>query len=146
MQNNSDFYRNSAVHGPTNAMTKMRHARSIAAALVATLVAVGAFWFVHVRWPAGVDATDPALVAFGKNVYADRCESCHGEHLEGQPNWRRRSPNGRLPAPPHDPSGHTWHHPDQELFEITKNGPAAMVPGYESDMPAFKDVLTDHEI
>jgi mono/diheme cytochrome c family protein len=70
-------------HGPANAMTKMSRARSIAAALAAALVVVGAFWFVHVRGPAGLDATDPALVALGKNVYADRCASCHGEHLEG---------------------------------------------------------------
>jgi mono/diheme cytochrome c family protein len=55
-------------------------------------------------------------------------------------------PNGRLPAPPHDATGHTWHHPDRELFEITKNGPAGIAPGYESDMPAFKDVLNDREI
>jgi mono/diheme cytochrome c family protein len=32
------------------------------------------------------------------------------------------------------------------LFEITKNGVGSVVPGYESDMPAFKGVLTDREI
>jgi hypothetical protein len=116
-------------HGPANAMTKMSYARSIAAALVAALVAVGAFWFVPVRGPAGVDPTDPALVALGKNVYADRCASCHGEHLEVQPNWRRRLPNGRLPAPPHDAAGHTWHHPDRELFEITQERARGHCPG-----------------
>jgi mono/diheme cytochrome c family protein len=128
------------------AMTKITHVRPIAAGMVAALVAVGAFWFVHVRGPAGADAKDPALIALGERVYANRCASCHGEHLEGQPDWRRRLPNGRLPAPPHDAAGHTWHHPDRELFEITKKGPAAVAPGYESDMPAFKDVLDDREI
>ena len=68
------------------------------------------------------------------------------EHLEGQPDWRRRFPNGRRPAPPHDAAGHTSHYPDRELFEITKKGPAAVAPGYESDMPACKDVLDDGEI
>ena len=57
-----------------------------------------------------------------------------------------RLPNGRMPAPPHDASGHTWHHSDQELFLITKEGLAAVVPGYESDMPAFGDRLSDEEI
>ena len=66
----------------------------------------------------------------------------------GQPNWQRRLPNGRLPAPPHDESGHTWHHPDAVLFAITKHG---MVPpyapaGYQSDMPGFGSVLSDGEI
>jgi hypothetical protein len=103
------------------AMTNITHVRPIAAGMVAALVAVGASWFVHVRGPSGVDATDPALVALGKEVYA----ACHGEHLEGQPSWRQRLPNGRLPAPPHGAAGRTWHHPDRELFEITKKGPAS---------------------
>jgi mono/diheme cytochrome c family protein len=66
--------------------------------------------------------------------------------LEGQPNWRERLPSGRLPAPPHDASGHTWHHPDAVLFTITRDGLGAIVPGYESDMPAFGGVLSDAEI
>jgi mono/diheme cytochrome c family protein len=58
-----------------------------------------------------------------------------------------RLPNGRLPAPPHDASGHTWHHPDKVLFEITRDGIAAHAPkGYESDMPAFGPKLSDIEI
>jgi hypothetical protein len=51
-----------------------------------------------------------------------------------------------MPAPPHDASGHTWHHPDDVLFEITRKGISAFAPpGYESDMPAFGD-LGDAEI
>ena len=72
--------------------------------------------------------------------------SCHGADLEGQPNWMVRLPSGRLPAPPHDADGHTWHHSDQDLFRITKSGLDAVVPGYDSDMPAFGAVLTDQEI
>ena len=54
-----------------------------------------------------------------------------------------------MPAPPHDASGHTWHHPDAVLFGITKHG---LVPGkyappsYQSDMPAFGKQLSDAEI
>jgi mono/diheme cytochrome c family protein len=58
----------------------------------------------------------------------------------------RRKPDGRLPAPPHDASGHTWHHSDAQLFLITKKGLSAIAPGYESDMPAFGDKLSDAEI
>ena len=32
------------------------------------------------------------------------------------------------------------------LFQITKGGVGAVVPGYESDMPAFGEDLTDAEI
>jgi mono/diheme cytochrome c family protein len=52
-----------------------------------------------------------------------------------------------MPAPPHDESGHTWHHPDDMLFDITKHGIARYAPpGYQSDMPAFGGVLSDDEI
>jgi mono/diheme cytochrome c family protein len=85
-------------------------------------------------------------VATGRALYARHCASCHGAALEGQPNWQERLPGGRMPAPPHDASGHTWHHPDDVLFRITRDGVAAVVPGYESDMPAFAGVLSDTEI
>jgi mono/diheme cytochrome c family protein len=85
--------------------------------------------------------------AMGRSLYAEHCASCHGANLEGQPNWRKRLPNGRMPAPPHDASGHTWHHPDEALFRVTKEGSAAVAGGgYESDMPGFGDVMTDDEI
>lgn len=87
-------------------------------------------------------------LALGGNLYAQHCASCHGASLEGQPNWRSRLPNGRMPAPPHDESGHTWHHPDEVLFGITKHGvvPPYAPPGYQSDMPGFGGKLTDEEI
>lgn len=85
-------------------------------------------------------------VALGRTVYAQNCASCHGANLEGQPDWKRRLDNGRMPAPPHDESGHTWHHSDKALFTITKGGVAAVVPNYESDMPAFGSKLSDEEI
>jgi len=87
----------------------------------------------------------------GQKVYAESCASCHGAQLEGQPNWRKRLPNGLLPAPPHDASGHTWHHDDQLLFDYTKFGGAdAMarrgVEGVASGMPAFETQLSDQKI
>lgn len=85
-------------------------------------------------------------VALGRTVYTENCASCHGANLEGQPDWKRRLDNGRMPAPPHDESGHTWHHSDKALFAITQGGVGAVVPNYESDMPAFGSKLSDTEI
>lgn len=93
----------------------------------------------------GQSVTDEQI-ALGTQVYAQNCASCHGANLQGQPDWRRRLSNGRMPAPPHDESGHTWHHSDQDLFDITKLGVGGIVAGYESDMPAFEDILSDEEI
>ena len=94
------------------------------------------------------DPRDAARVALGAKVYAQHCAACHGARLEGQPEWRKRLPNGRLPAPPHDESGHTWHHPDHVLFAIAQKGlvPPYAPQGYASDMPAFRGVLKEDEI
>lgn len=95
-------------------------------------------------------ASDPAnasQVAVGERAYARHCAACHGVRLEGQPDWKERLPSGRLPAPPHDASGHTWHHPDAVLFDVVKRGMGPHVPaGYESDMPAFAGQIPDDEI
>ncbi len=95
----------------------------------------------------GADASNAQLVALGEVLYQQHCASCHGAELEGQPNWRLRDENGYLPAPPHDETGHTWHHPDEQLFEITKIGTEAFVGrGYRSNMIGFEDQLDDSEI
>lgn len=87
------------------------------------------------------------VLAQGRQLYGDHCASCHGAKLEGQPDWKSPLPSGRLPAPPHDAQGHTWHHADDLLFRIVKEGTAAVLGGgYESDMPGFGDVLSDAEI
>lgn len=93
------------------------------------------------------DDASAATIALGKRLYAKRCATCHGVGLEGQRDWKRPLPSGRMRAPPHDASGHTWHHPDGVLFRITRDGPAAIVSrGYQSDMPAFGKVMSDGEI
>jgi mono/diheme cytochrome c family protein len=94
------------------------------------------------------DPRNAAQVASGKAVYERNCASCHGVDLAGQPRGRARGPTGRMPAPPHDDSGHTWHHPDDILFGITKFGvaPPYGPPGYQSDMPAFGAALSDQAI
>ncbi|GGK54791.1 c-type cytochrome [Salinarimonas ramus] len=99
-----------------------------------------------ITWAFAPSGGSDVRIAEGRALYAEHCAACHGANLEGQPNWKERLPSGRLPAPPHDETGHTWHHSDRQLIAITKHGPGALVPGYESDMPGFAGVLTDAEI
>lgn len=91
---------------------------------------------------------DPQIVATGQRVYTETCASCHGANLEGEAEWQSPNPDGTMPAPPHDVTGHTWHHDSQLLFEMTKNGvaEAAGLDDYASNMPAYRGVLTDDEI
>lgn len=89
----------------------------------------------------------PEKGARGREVYVADCAPCHGTNLEGQPNWKERRADGKLPAPPHDETGHTWEHPDKVLFEVIKYGVAEKAgPNYLTDMTGFKDRLTDQEI
>lgn len=101
----------------------------------------------HYAQTASNAASSAEVIEQGRQIYADQCASCHGAQLEGQPDWKTPLPSGRLPAPPHDAGGHTWHHPDDILFRIVMEGTAAIVGGgYESDMPGFADLLSDAEI
>ncbi len=128
----------------------MKRAALWAAALAAALAAA---WLVFGTGTGGqqgyaLRADDRDIVTLGAGIYAAQCASCHGADLEGQPDWRVPKANGRLPAPPHDASGHTWHHDGETLFRLTKYGVAALIgdPDYASDMPAYEDILTDGEI
>ncbi|WP_299962357.1 c-type cytochrome [uncultured Roseobacter sp.] len=87
----------------------------------------------------------------GQTLYQQHCAACHGSDLEGQPNWRSPNDDGTLPAPPHDETGHTWHHDNLLLFEYTKLGgrgalAARGMDDFNSGMPAFDGVITDDEI
>lgn len=127
-----------------------------AAALLAAGAAAAAGW-MYFR-PAGggagaepawmyIDPADAGLVVAGRGLYEANCAQCHGFSLEGRPNWRERGPDGILPAPPHNETGHTWHHPDAVLFATVKRGGQAfMPPGMLSGMPAYAEILSDREI
>lgn len=98
-----------------------------------------------------LEPLDAASVARGAPLYQAHCADCHGAQLEGEANWRVRKPDGSLPAPPHDESGHTWHHGDGLLFDYTKlGGEEALrrlgITGVISGMPAFGALLSDREI
>lgn len=125
--------------GSVGAMTVNGWVVAIVAAVA--MVATAAYFLFSAR----VDGRD-AEATKGRLLYAKSCAQCHGANLEGQPDWIKRKPDGRLPAPPHDESGHTWHHSDEQLFRITKFGLQAIEPGYESDMPAFEGTLSDSQI
>ena len=121
----------------------------IAVGLVTLAVVLGAVWLIvgGSDQPTQADASDPQLVMRGEVQYQLHCASCHGVNLEGQPNWRERDENGLLPAPPHDVTGHTWHHTDALLFDVTKYGSTAVVGSdYKSNMPGFEDKMSDGEI
>ncbi len=121
----------------------------LSAALGAYLV--GLLVFAVLRAPAAdrIDADNPALVELGKKVYVDHCATCHGANLQGQADWQRPGPDGRLPAPPHDESGHTWHHSDAYLIHVVQQGLVAGVdrpPDYRGNMPAFASQLSREDI
>lgn len=105
------------------------------------------YWSTSPAQAAALAPDDPVITASGQQIYVQQCAACHGAQLEGQPNWRERNAEGKLPAPPHDESGHTWHHPEGLLFRLTKFGPAALVAGdYASDMPGYENLLSDEDI
>lgn len=87
----------------------------------------------------------------GQMLYQEQCASCHGFNLEGQDDWRSPNSDGILPAPPHDETGHTWHHSNQVLFDYTKLGGSQAlaemgVRDFRSGMPGFEHTLNDDEI
>lgn len=91
------------------------------------------------------------IAADGAALYAEHCAACHGVNLEGEADWRIQNEDSSMRAPPHDGSGHTWHHPDQMLHDYTRLGGAETlrrmgVTGVNSAMPAFGDLMSDQEI
>lgn len=89
---------------------------------------------------------DPALVASGEALYAQHCAECHGENLEGEAEWQERDEDGSFRAPPHDASGHTWHHSDRALREAILQGGARLGDLGNSDMPAYAGILSDQDV
>ena len=126
--------------------------KPIVLAGAAAAILVGAAGWIMSRDSETETSTAPAVqdIAAGKVLYGEYCAVCHGVNLEGQPDWRSPGPDGRLPAPPHDKDGHTWHHSDRILFDYTKRGGKVALAdqGIELDsgMPGFGEILEDAEI
>ena len=85
-----------------------------------------------------------SVVRTGQEIYASTCVSCHGEKGEGTKNWMQRDKDGRLPPPPLNGDGHTWHHGDRLLFRVVYEGGLGL--GFGNNMLAFGDLLSQDEI
>lgn len=137
-----------------SSVRQRRAIRPLTVAIIALLIAIigivaVSVWSMRSPTPqaSSADATNPQLVALGRQVYAAQCANCHGAKLEGQPNWQQPLASGFMPAPPHDETGHTWHHSDQSLFTTVKLGGQTTAPaGYRSAMPGFTGILSDTQI
>lgn len=90
-----------------------------------------------------VPTLSPTGIARGRDLYTQYCASCHGTQLEGALNWKKPLANGSFPPPPHDDSGHTWHHPDFLLLQIMSEGGK---PLYDGVMPGFAAQLTQEDM
>ncbi|MGR3760800.1 c-type cytochrome [Roseobacteraceae bacterium NS-SX3] len=119
------------------------------AAAAAALAGAGYVWLQSGSADAAglLPYDDPEAVSAGREIYRDYCASCHGAALEGEPDWQERDADGYLPAPPHDETGHTWHHPDQQLLAITKFGVEALAgDGYRSRMGGYGGQLSEEDM
>ena len=121
---------------------------SLGAVVITGAAALSFGWGTSAPAQTVLTPSDPDVVALGQSIYSENCASCHGVNLEGQPNWRLPGQDGQLPAPPHDATGHTWHHDEDTLFRLTKYGTGALIgdPNYVSNMPIYGGLLTDDEI
>ncbi len=90
----------------------------------------------------GPPALDQLRVEAGRELYGLQCAVCHGVDLQGDPDWKTPNADGSFRPPPHDASGHTWHHSDQLLTDVIREG-SGLTP---TVMPLFGDVLTQDEI
>ena len=120
---------------------------TLAASLVLAVIGAG---MLGVRSSHNVNNSSTADFALGKRLYGEQCASCHGANLKGQAGWESPDADGLLPAPPHDETGHTWHHSDSLLFDYTKQGGQAVMAAqgidFKSGMPGFGETLDDQQI
>ncbi len=98
--------------------------------------------------PSGGSMSSDSAAALGRTVYQTNCATCHGTKGEGQPGWKSRKADGTYLPPPHDSTGHTWHHSDRQLLDVIRRGGDAAYgsPGFTSGMPAWSGRLSDQEI
>lgn len=81
----------------------------------------------------------------GKSVYSGNCAECHGAEMQGEdfqkPQGGRKA-DGSYLAPALDGTGHAWHHADQMLFDLVKNGSIDPL----SSMRGFQEKLSEEEM
>jgi mono/diheme cytochrome c family protein len=113
------------------------------ALILIALVLIGsaAALTLHARKPAAPDLTRAA------KLYTVDCAGCHGDKMQGQPDWRHLNAQGRLPAPPLDGTGHAWRHSNAELLHIMRFSVRDQAgPDYKTDMPGFDGKLSDDDL
>lgn len=81
----------------------------------------------------------PEVVQRGARLYAANCQSCHGDAIGGTIEDY---------PPRHNANGHTWHHADCVLVQLTLDGmpPSPDVPPDAPRMQAFRDTLTEGDV
>ena len=124
-----------------------RRVRVITITLMLVVVATGAWFVLGGRRAPASERVSAETLKQGGRLYQTNCAACHGERGEGKPNWKSPLADGSYLPPPHDGSGHTWHHADGLLFGIVQKGGAFAAPqGFKSSMPAWSGRLSDAEI
>lgn len=86
-------------------------------------------------------------LAQGQAIYTQICAACHGIDGQGQFPEAPLEPDitGRIGAPPHNDTGHSWHHSDVSLIRyVTEGGFSDPTRFYT--MPPFGEVLSDEQI
>lgn len=90
---------------------------------------------------------DSVQLAQGREIYVQNCAACHGIDGQGQFPEAPLEPDstGRIGAPPHNESGHSWHHSDILLIRyVTEGGFSDLTRFYA--MPPFGDILSGEQI
>ncbi len=78
----------------------------------------------------------------GERLFRQHCATCHGDNAQGDPDWRKRRPDGSFPPPPLNGTGHAWHHSMDVLKATIRDGTARL----GGTMPAWGDKLSETEI
>ena len=85
-------------------------------------------------------------INLGKSLYVTHCASCHGDNLQGQPNWNtKKDKDGHNLSPPLNGTGHTWHHSQEQLFNIIRYGFKIYNENYDGKMQG-NEKLNDDDI
>ena len=85
-------------------------------------------------------------INLGKSLYVTHCASCHGDNLQGQPNWNtKKDKDGHNLSPPLNGTGHTWHHSQEQLFNMIRYGFKIYNENYDGKMQG-NDKLNDDDI
>ena len=97
------------------------------------------------------DATSARDVPEGLQIYKVQCSGCHGRQLQGQALWQAQDSYAGLRAPPHDDTGHTWQHSDEDLYRKVRTGhigesPQRFADSTEAQRHAFQSILSEEKI